>query len=159
MPDKQSSACSCPCTELTVSWTCSSPSHTLQSQHLCPCPGPGWFPHLFKPPATEPTTHSLALNEDASSLFRLPGNDAAAAAAPLQSYPTPCDPIDGSPPGSPVPGILQARTLERVAISFSNAYKLTVKAKSLRRVRLLLTSWSAAYQPRRPMGASRQEYH
>ena len=46
---------------------------------------------------------------------------AAAAAASLQSCPTPCDPVDGSPPGSPVPGILQARTLEWVAISFSNA--------------------------------------
>ena len=45
---------------------------------------------------------------------------AAAAAKSLQSCPTPCDPIDGSPPGSPVPGILQARTLEWVAISFSN---------------------------------------
>ena len=46
---------------------------------------------------------------------------AAAAAKSLQSCPTLCDPIDGSPPGSPVPGILQARTLEWVAISFSNA--------------------------------------
>ena len=49
------------------------------------------------------------------------GSAAAAAAKPLQSCPTLCDPIDGSPPGSPVPGILQARTLEWVAISFSNA--------------------------------------
>ena len=48
-------------------------------------------------------------------------NTAAAAAKSLQSCPTLCDPIDGSPPGSPVPGILQARTLEWVAISFSNA--------------------------------------
>ena len=80
-------------------------------------------------------------------------------AAPLQAYPTPCDPIDGSPPGSPVPGILQARTPEWVAISFSNAYRFTVKVKSLRRVRLLLTSWSAAYQAPRPLGVSRQEYH
>ena len=46
---------------------------------------------------------------------------AAAAAKSLQSCPTLCDPIDGSPPGSPVPGILQARTLEWVAVSFSNA--------------------------------------
>ena len=46
---------------------------------------------------------------------------AAAAAKSLQSCPTLCDSIDGSPPGSPVPGILQARTLEWVAISFSNA--------------------------------------
>ena len=51
----------------------------------------------------------------------------AAAAKSLQSCPTLCDPIDGSPPGSPVPGILQARTLEWVAISFSNAWKWKVQ--------------------------------
>ena len=61
----------------------------------------------------------------------------AAAAKSLQSCPTLCDPIDGSPPGSPVPGILQARTLEGVAISFSNAWKWKVKAKSLSHVQLL----------------------
>ena len=61
---------------------------------------------------------------------------AAAAAKSLQSCPTLCDPIDGNPPGSPVPGILQARTLEWVAISFSNAWKWKVKVKSLNRVRL-----------------------
>ena len=64
---------------------------------------------------------------------------AAAAAKSIQSCPTLFDPIDGSPPGSPVPGILQARTLERVAISFSNAWKWKVKVKSLSRVRLLAT--------------------
>ena len=57
-----------------------------------------------------------------------------AAAKLLQSCPTLCEPIDGSPPGSPVPGILQARTLEWVAISFSNAWKWKVKVKSLSRV-------------------------
>ena len=57
-------------------------------------------------------------------------NAAAAAAKSLQLCPTLCDPIDGSPPGSPVPGILQARTLEWVAISFSNAWKWKVKVKS-----------------------------
>ena len=61
---------------------------------------------------------------------------AAAAAKSLQSCPTLCDPTDGSPPGSPVPGVLQARTLEWVAISFSNAWKWKVKVKSLSRVRL-----------------------
>ena len=71
---------------------------------------------------------------------------AAAAAKWLQSCPTLCDPIDSSPPGSPVPGILQARTLEWVAISFSNAWKWKVKVKSLSRVRLLGTPWTAAYQ-------------
>ena len=83
---------------------------------------------------------------------------AAAAAAWLQSCPTLCDPIDGSPPGSPVPGILQARTLEWAAISFSNAGKRKVKVKSLSRVRLLATPWTAAYQAPPSMGFSRQEY-
>ena len=71
---------------------------------------------------------------------------AAAAAKSLQSCPTLCDPIDGSPPGSPVPGTLQARTLEWVAISFSNARKWKMKVKSLSRVRLFVTPWTAAFQ-------------
>ena len=88
-----------------------------------------------------------------------PGGTAAAAAAKsLQSCPTLCNPVDGSPPGSLVPGILQARTLERVAISFSNAWKWKVKVKSLSRVRLLVTPWTAAYQAPLSMGFSRQEY-
>ena len=81
-----------------------------------------------------------------------------AAAKSLQSYPTLCDPIDGSPPGSPVLGILQARTLEWVAISFSNAWKWKVKVKSLSRVRLLATPWTAAQQAPPSMGFSRQEF-
>ena len=80
---------------------------------------------------------------------------AATAAKLLQSCPTLCDPIDGSPPGSPVPGILQARTLEWVAISFSNAWKWKVKVKSLSRVQLLVTPWTAAYQALPSMGFSR----
>ena len=80
------------------------------------------------------------------------------AAKSHQSYPTLCDPIDGSPPGSPVPGILQAKTLEWVAISFSNAWKWKVKLKPLSRVRLLVTPWTAANQAPPPMGFSRQEY-
>ena len=83
---------------------------------------------------------------------------AAAAAKSLQSCPTLCDPIDSSPPGSPVPGILQARTLEWVAISFSSAWKWKVKVKSLSRVWLLVTSWTAAYQASLSMGFTRQEY-
>ena len=83
---------------------------------------------------------------------------AAAAAKLLQSCLTLCDPIDGSPPGSPVPGILQARTLEWIAISFSSAWKGKVKVKSLSRVRLFATPWTAAYQAPLPMGFSRQEY-
>ena len=81
-----------------------------------------------------------------------------AAAKSLQSCPTLCDSIDGSPPGSPVPGILQARTLEWVAISFSNAWKGKVKVKSLSCLRLLATPWTAAYQAPPSMGFSRQEY-
>ena len=83
---------------------------------------------------------------------------AAAAAKSLQSYPTLCDPIDGSPPGSPVPGILQARTLEWVAISFSNAWKWKVEVKWLSRVWLFATPWTAVYQAPPSMGFSRQEY-
>ena len=93
-------------------------------------------------------------NEDASN-YEL---TAAAAAESLQSCPTLCDPIDGSPPGSTVPGILQARTLEWVAISFSNAWKWKVKVKSLSRVRLFMTPWTAAHQAPPSMGFSRQEY-
>ena len=83
---------------------------------------------------------------------------AVAAAKSLQSYPTLCDPIDGSPLGSSVPGILQARTLERVAISFSNVWKWKVKVKSLSHARLLATPWTAAYQAPSSMGFSRQEH-
>ena len=83
---------------------------------------------------------------------------AAAAAKSLQSCPSLCDPIDGSPPGSPAPAILQARTLEWVATSFCNAWKWKVKVKSLSRARLLATPWTAAHQAPLSMGFSRQEY-
>ena len=75
----------------------------------------------------------------------------------LQSCPTLCDPTDGSPPGSTIPGILQARTLEWVAISFFNALKWKVKVKSLS-AWLFATPWTAAYQAPSSMGFSRQEY-
>ena len=81
-----------------------------------------------------------------------------AAAKSLQSCLTLCNPTDSSPPGSPVPGILQARTLEWVAISFSNAWKWKVKVKSLSHVRLFATPWTVAYQAPLSMGFSRQEY-
>ena len=81
-----------------------------------------------------------------------------ATAKSLQSCPTLCNPIDGSPPSSPVPGILQARPLEWVAISFSNAWKRKVKVKLLSRVRLLATPWTAVHQASPSMGFSRQEY-
>ena len=107
------------------------------------CPPPGNFPD----PGTEP-----------SSLYVSCIGRQIAAAKSLQSCPTLCDPIDGSPPASPVPGILQTRTLKWVAISFSNAGKWKVKVKSLSRVRLLATPWIAAYQALPSMGFSRQEY-
>ena len=81
-----------------------------------------------------------------------------AAAKSLQSCLTLWDPIDGSPPGSAIPGFLQARTLEWVAISSSNAWKWKVKVKLLSRVWLLATPWTAAYQAPPPMRFSRQEY-
>ena len=83
---------------------------------------------------------------------------AAAAAKSLQSCPTRWGHRDGSPPGSHILGILQARTLEWVAISFSNAWKWKVKGKSLSRVQLLATPWTTAYQAPPSMGFSRQEY-
>ena len=82
----------------------------------------------------------------------------AAAAKSLQSGPTLHDPIDGSAPDSPVPGILQARTLEWVAISFSNAWKWKVKGMLLSCVWLLATPWTAAYEAPLSMGFSRQEH-
>ena len=82
----------------------------------------------------------------------------AAAAISLQLCPTLCNPRDSSPPGFPVPEILQARTLEWVAISFSNAWKWKVKVKSLSHAWLLATPWTAAYQSPLSMGFSRQEY-
>ena len=83
---------------------------------------------------------------------------AAAAAKSFQSCPTLCDPIDSSPLGSPFPRILQARTLEWVAISFSNAWKWKVKVKLLSHVWLFATPWTAAYQAPLSMEFSRQEY-
>jgi len=82
----------------------------------------------------------------------------AAAAKSLQLCLTLCDPIDSSPPGSPIPGVLQARTLEWVAISFSNAGKRKVKVKSLSPVQLFETPWTVAYQASPSMGFPRQEY-
>ena len=83
---------------------------------------------------------------------------AAGAAKSLQSCPTLCDPIDSSPLDSSVPGILQARILEWVAISFSYTWKWKVKGKSPSRARLLATPWTAAHQAPPSLGLSRQEY-
>ena len=104
--------------------------------------------------------HRIGRNPKCLKILKIPSCAAADAAAKLlQSCLTLCDPIDGSPPDSPVPGILQARTLEWVAISFSNAWKWKVKVKLLSFVRLLATPWTAAYQAPLSMGFSRQEYY
>ena len=92
-----------------------------------------------------------------SMCFKLSRHTPATAAKLLQSCPTLCDPTDGSPPGSPIPGILQAQTLEWAALSFSNAWQWKVKVKSLSHVRLLANPWTAAHQAPLPMGFSRQE--
>ena len=83
---------------------------------------------------------------------------AAAAAKSLQSCLTLHNPVDGSPQGSPVPGILQARTLELGAISISNAWKGKGKVKSLSRGQLFVTPWTVVYHAPPYMGFSRQEY-
>ena len=106
------------------------------------CDPHGWY----SPPGS--SIHGIFLGSAA----------AAAAAKLLQSGPTLCNPRDGSPPSSPVPGMLQARIMEWVAISFSNAWKWKVKVTSLSRVRLLVTPWTAAHQAPPSMGFSRQEY-
>ena len=102
--------------------------------------------------------HVVVLKQQMQSAVEKAFVHAAAAAKSLQSCPTLCNPIDGSPPGSPFPGILQARTLEWVAIFFSIAWKWKVKVKSLSPVWLFATPWTAAYQAPPLMGVSRQEY-
>ena len=127
-----------------------------------------WFSHLLKYFPQFVVIHTVKgfgiVNKTEIDIFSgtlllfLWCNAAAAAAKSLQSRPTLCDPIDGSPPGSPIPGILQARTPEWAAISFSNVWKWKVKVKSLSRVWLLATPWTTAHQASPSMGFSRQEY-
>ena len=105
----------------------------------------------------KPTEYCKAINLQLKINF-LKKYMGSAAAKSRQSCPTLCSRIDGFPPGSPVPGILQARTLEWVAISFSNAWKWKVKVKLLSRVRLFSIPWTAAYQAPPPTGFPRQEY-
>jgi len=137
----------------------SAPSNSVSRSHLLSLfPFPLNFRHI----SSHLRTFILAIDSPLSA-FPLDiclsnSLTAAAAAKSLQSCPTLCDPIDGSPPGSPIPGILQARILEWVAISSSNAWKWKVKVKSLSHVRLLATPWTAAYQAPPSMGFSRQEY-
>ena len=116
---------------------------------------------IFLASASTLSSHSMILSfqGDLSLTFKKMVNmPAATAAKSLQSCLTLCDPTNGSPPGSPIPGTLQARALEWVAISFSNAWKWKVKVKSLSRVLLLVTPRTSAYQAPPPMGFSRQEY-
>ena len=121
--------------------------------------GPDWrVVPLTRKGNTERSSYSYDMFTvyQASLSFDLHNNPAAAKS--LKSCLTLCDPMDGSPPGSPVPGILQARTLEWVAISFSNAWKWKVKVKSLSHVRPSATPWTAVFQAPASMGFSRQEY-
>ena len=111
-------------------------------------PDPGIKPESLTSPALEGEFFTTSATWEAHSNL----------AKSLQSCLTLCNPIDGSRPGSPVPGILQARTLEWVAISFSSAWKWKVKVKSLSHVWLFVTPWTAAYQAPPSMGFSRQEY-
>ena len=128
----------------SVQFSCSVVPDSLRPMN---CSMPGFPIHHQLPEFTQTLVHWVG---DA-----IP---AAAAAKLLHSCPTLCNPIDSSPPGSPIPGIFQARTLEWVAISFSNAWKWKMKVKSLSHVRLLGTPWTAAYQAPPSMGFSRQEY-
>ena len=117
-----------------------------------------WQLYKKKPIRMYPAKWESLASEQSSGLHTHTPSAAAAAAKSLQLCLTLCDPIDGSPPGSPNPGILQARTLEWVAIAFSNAWKWKVKVKSLSRVRLFTTPWTAAHQALLSMGFARQEY-
>ena len=115
---------------------------------------PGFF-FLTQRFSVSPFTHRI---KSKFLIWVLNSSTAAAAAKSLQLCPTLCDPIDGRPPGFPIPGILQARTLEWVAISSSNAWKWKVKVKSLSRVWLCATPETAAHQAPPSLGFSRQEH-
>ena len=128
-------------------------SHLMEDVALSTPQMSSGHPQTLTSPYIHPPSHSST-----QETYIMVSTTAAAAAKSLQSCLTLCDPIDGSSPGSPVPGILQARTLEWVAISFSNAWKWKVKVKSLSRIQPSATPWTAAYQAPPPMGFSRQEY-
>ena len=115
-------------------------------------------PHRRQPPRLSHPWDSPGKNTGVGCHFLLQCMKVKGESEVAQSCLTLSDPIDSSPPGSPVPGMLQARTLERVAISFSNAWKWKVKVKLLSRFRLFATPWTTAYQAPPPMGFSRQEY-
>ena len=118
-----------------------------------------WFSCFIYIPRNHPWLSLSSTSIQSLNLSTIAAAAAAAAAAKsLQLCPTLYDPIDGSPPGSPIPGILKVRTLEWVAVSFSNARKWKMKGNSLSHVWLLATPWTAAYQFPSSMGFSRQEY-
>ena len=129
--------------------------HALEKEMATPSSVLAWRIPGMEEPGRLPSMGLHRVGHDWSNLAHTQGKThlrqvyaslTAAAAALLQSCPTLCDPIDSSPPGSAVPGILQARTLEWVAISFCNAWKWKVKVKSLSCVQLLATPWTAAHQ-------------
>ena len=157
-------------------WKSESASHSVMSNSLWPhglnspwnSPGQNtgyseyWvafpFSRGFSQPRNRTQVSCIAGRVFTSWAIRESPHLNAAAAKSLQSCPTLCNPVDSRPSGSPIPGSLQARTLEWVAISFSNAWKWKVKVKSLSSVWLLATPWTAAYQAPPPMGFSRQKY-
>ena len=151
-PHEAQNYCKCSVT-ISLSFLVLSLAHILRT--ACPTLFPGFSLIHWIIEKRIPGKHLLLLHWLGQSLWLCA---AAAAAKSLQSCPTLCDPINCSPSGSPIPGILQARTLEWVAISFSNAWKWKVKVKSLSHVRLIATPWTAAYQTPDSMGFSRQEY-
>ena len=146
------------CSTLCYPMDCSPPGpmgfYRQEYWSRLPFPSPGDLPKL----GIEPM--SPAWQEDSLSLSYLgsPLLLSAAAAKSLQLCPTLCDPMDCSLPGSSVHGIFRETVLERGAISFSNAWKWKVKVKSLSRVWLLVTPWTAAYQAPPSMGFSGQQY-
>ena len=134
----------CPLSVFSFFWYKNVPQNVAMTSHVC-------INMLFDQVGMKRTWCTFTWNSEDS-------NTSAAAAKSLQLCPTLCDPIDSSPPGSPVPGILQARTLEWVAISFSSAWTWKVKLKSFSRVQLLAAPWTAAHQAPPSLGFSRQEY-
>ena len=147
-------------------WTvaCQAPLYMgiLQAEYWSglPCPPPGDFPNLEMEPTSlmSPELAGVYFTTSATWEALIQDTAVAAAAKSLQSCPTLCDARDGSPPGCPIPGILQARTLEWVSISFSSAWNWKVKVKSFSHVWLCATPWTVAHQAPPSMGFSRQEY-
>ena len=144
-------------------WVVCTGIQTLRIQKIVRCPISGQSSKTLRNQILLSTGHEPRFEPRPICLQRLYTKlssfyPAATAAKSRQSCPTLCNPIDGSPTGSSVPGIPQTRTLEWVAISFSSAWKWKVKVKSLSHVWLLVTPWTVAYQAPPSMGFSRQEY-